>query len=420
MARKFTSFAFRTMFLATMAFASMAFGRSPEGISAVPYRSIAPLEESTIERTAVVIWRLIVQARADIHHKSPEGAQRELGEADRLIDTVRGDLSTAVPRELIRIARKHLEYEPSTRVLGDLPGIFSSLDKISIYIPTDMAQRHLNLAKGYLEKDDKRGADKELALADRALVTIEVELPVLKAKKYVAQAQYFLARQETGRADKSLREAEKQAQALSAVMGSSLYQANRNLWLAFRNYSASRTKETGAYLDNARIYLEKSAKAGNAGEKEEAGRLSREAAGLEHKVSAGETGSDLLLRAMWEQSKALVERSAEYLAAGWMKAETTLGAENNLIEAKLHVAYAETYQVTTGEPDKAGRELDKAAGYLKKEMNDKLPDKAALRKIAEVEREVQALKANLATNDETVRARYESVKMQLSDLIEEL
>ncbi len=129
---------------------SLSFAQGGEDPFAISFGSITPREEVTIERTTLFIWRHIAQARSDIHHKAIPDARRELVEAERLMATVSGDLSTAIAKERIRIAGKHLEYETSEQVVRELPGIESALERIAVYYPTEMARRHIALAKGYL------------------------------------------------------------------------------------------------------------------------------------------------------------------------------------------------------------------------------------------------------------------------------
>ncbi len=236
----------------------------------------------------------------------------------------------------------------------------------------------------------------------------------------MSQAQQYLDRKEAKRADQELQRAERQMQRLTQLVGSDLAQAMRNLWLAFQNYSTSRIQEARKYLKISKTHLDKTANMGNRWERSEAASLSGEIYKLDNKLNSRETGVEMLLKSAWERNKALVERSAEYLASGWTEAETTLKGENNLIEAKLHVAYAETYQVTTHEPEKALGELDKALSYLGKEAKDRLADKASQKKVNDVVIEVTALKANPEKNDFSVQDRYDNIRILLNRLIQEL
>ena len=154
----------------------------------VPYKDVTPRVETTIDKTAIIALRHIVQARSDIHRRAFATARRDLTEAARLMDSIRDDLSPSTAKNLIGIARLHLGYERSAQVLHDLPLIYSSLEMVGYSFPTDKAKMHLDRAKGYLERDVKQGTDRELALADKSLIVIEVELPLLRAQHYVTKA----------------------------------------------------------------------------------------------------------------------------------------------------------------------------------------------------------------------------------------
>jgi YfdX protein len=406
------------MALVLLACSTASLAQTTQGISSVPYQSIPPQEESTIERTAVVVLRHIAQSRADIHRKSWGSARRELEEAARLMDSIREELSTAVAKNLIRITRKHLEYEASQRVVHELPPIFEALDKIEVYIPTDKARRHLERARVYLEKDDKKRAVRELVLADGSLLEIDVELPVLRAEKFVTRALGYLATKNGQKADKALLMAEQVIRIITVGTESPFSQARENVWLAFQNYSTARLPEAKSYMEKAKGHLEKARQVGNARGREEAGKLSAEVTELEKKLDSGVQEVGLALKSVEERSKALAERSVEYLAADWREAEKTYSGERNLIEAKLHVAYAETYQLTAAEPDKAAKELDEAHSYLLQAMKNRATDKPAREKIGEIDRAVLTLKANPGRNELSVQDSYENIKEKLSDRIE--
>jgi YfdX protein len=400
----------------TLFFGAVFLSRHAMADDTVPYKSISPLVESTTERTAIVAVRSIAEARSDIHRKAMARAGRDLDDAMRLMETIRDDLTTSPARNLIRIARKHLEIEPAGQVVHDLTPIYDSLDTISVYLPTDRAKAHLDRAKTDLEQGDKRGADRELALADTSLIINEVELPLLKAERYVALARGFLAAGEPGKADKALQAAERRAMALYTGIRSPLCLACQNIWLAYRNTTAARTGAAGTYLAQARTYLEKAASGGSATGKAEAGKLSREIGELEKKQGERSPIAGQALKGAWEKSVALAERATAYLSSDLSEEETIVKGEDSLIEARLHVAYAETYQVTTAEPAKAGQELDRALSYLQKAVGSKLADPADREKIEKIEAVLRSLKATSEQNSAGVRERYDAVKEELKDI----
>jgi hypothetical protein len=400
--------------------ASTSRAQMPPSDSAVPYKSITSQEETTIEKTAAIALRHISQARSDIHRKAFASAKLDLAEATRLMETIRDDLSTATAKNLIRVTRKHLEYEKSQQVLRDLPPIYSSLDSISIYLPTDKAKLHIDRAKEFLARNDKRGAEVELVLADKSLIIIEVELPLLKAQQYIVKAQGYLASKNASKADEALNAAEQSAMNLYTGVHSSIFQAKQNLWLAFLNYSSAKRADSGTYLTQARNYLSKAALIGSTKGKVEANKLSSELVELEKQLAGEGKVAESALKAVWEKSEALTERSAAYLSAGLAGEETTLNGESNLIEAKLHVTYAETYQVTTSDQEKAIKELDKAYFYLQQAERSSLAGSADSKKMRVISKIILILMANPENNDFAVQERYDTVKELLSELIQKM
>jgi len=263
-------------------------------------------------------------------------------------------------------------------------------------------------------------ADWELTQADKSLIVIEVELPLLRSQQYVTKAQGYLDAKNAKKADEALQIAERRAMALTAAMNSPLFLAKQNLWLAFRNYSTARGVETKTHLERARSYLGMTASGASTLEKEEADKLAHEIADLEKKLPDEGKATESALKMAFEKCEALAERSAAYLSADLSKAETTLGGESNLIEAKLHMAYAETYQVTTGEPDKAVKELDMAHYFLQKALASSLAGPADRKIMVDIDRLLLDLKATPEKHGTDVQERYDMAVEQLNDLIQEM
>ena len=383
-----------------------------------PFNSIAPDDETTVERTTIFGLREIAQARSDIHHKNWSSAQLHLTESARLMEMIEDDLSTATTKNFIQIARKHLEYESAKQVLQELPSIYLSLDTISFYIPTDKTKLHIDKAADYLKNNHKMDAEKELLQADKSLVENEMRLPLLKMQIYLAKAQRYLATKNYSKANEALQTAESRGRVLYTGIRSPLHYAERNLWLAFRNFSTATQTETGTHLAQAKNYLNKVATVGSAKDKEEAGKLSSELDTLEKKLAGEGKVAESDLKTAWEKSKALVERSAAYLSAGLSEEETPLGKDSNLIEARLHVMYAQTYHLTTAEPVKAIIELDAANSYLQKASEDTLTDAEDRKRMHEISNVLMVLKKDDGLRDISVKERYYNVEEEIENIID--
>jgi hypothetical protein len=386
----------------------------------VPFKSIPPQEELVIDRTTVDALRHIVQARAYIHEKAPGKAGYEVAETVRLLRTIRDNLSPKLVRDRIWIARKHLEFEPASEILGDFPAIYAALDDIDIYLPTDKAKRHIDRAREHLEKKDKREADRELELADKSLVSVEVEIPLLSVGNYIFSAQEYLNTNNDEKADRALKIAEQKTQAVSLIVGSPLRAAQRSFRGAIKQYSAGKMAEARMYVEQAKASLEQVLKLGDTTAREEAGKLYKDVTDLERKINKGGKAGRTALMAALEKSQALIEREAEYLAAGWAKAEATKPLENMMIEAKLHVAYAETYQVTAGEPANAVKELDKAEHYLAKALKNESLGIAAQQNIRAMTKKLEDLKLHPEKSDSSIEESYDAIKAELGGMIQRM
>ena len=234
----------------------------------------------------------------------------------------------------------------------------------------------------------------------------------------VKKAQGYLAAGNGGKADKVLKSAERRVMSLYTGLNSPIFWVKQNAWLALKNYSAAgKSNAVKQYLGQARANLKKATAGMSTSGKKEAGELSQEIAGLERKLAGEETVAMSELQAVWEKSRALVERSAAYISSDLAEGETTLRGDYNLIEARLHVAYAETYQVTTLEPEKATKELGMAYSYLQKAAANKFAGPSDRMMIGEAEKILLRLKASPEKNNAVVRDRYFTIKMILDDLI---
>lgn len=397
-----------------------AFGAALSPVYPVPYQSITVQEESTIERTALVALRRISQARAELHRNDQARARQDLTEANRLIDTIRDSLSPAAARELIQVARRHLEYQEPGSVVRDLAPVYAALERASIYLPTDKATAHLDSAKKLLEGNDKAGADRELVEADRSLVVVEIEPSLASSQQYLKQAQDDLAAGDTGKADTGLQSAEKEMTTLYTGMNSLLYQAKQQLWLAVRYQAMATSGSLEQFLARARDYLARAAIGGNTTGRVEAGKLAKEVLAQEQALSAQKRVAPATLKALWEKCAALSERSAGYLAAGLTETATALWHDNDLIEARLHVSYAETYQFTTGESEKAAAELKIAHRYLDEASRSTLIAEGVRSQVRGIDDVVRSLGKNTKQKTEKVRERYGRAEGELGKLIRKL
>jgi len=102
----------------------------------------------------------------------------------------------------------------------------------------------------------------------------------------------------------------------------------------------------------------------------------------------------------------------------WQKLRSESKVKTDLIEAKLHIAYAGTYQFITGNVDKTGTEIDKAEGYLNSAAEN--ADSKVKAKINAIGKKVDEIKKYLHNKKDADKMRYEMIKGDLRQLIKDL
>ena len=383
-----------------------------EEMSVKPVKTLSPEEQAVLSSAATKVLRHIVQARDYIHKKDLSSAVSELRQAHKLIDIIKASVPMVKVKDHIWVAKKHLSYENTEEVVPDIFPIYVSLDEIEDFIPVDKARAHIDKAKEHLKKGNKEGAQEELKLADEALIYTEIDLPLSSTEKHVNAAQDYLNKKDSEKADEALKAAEDGVRFISIYEYSPLTRAKRSLWKATKNYAAGEVDAARRELDKAKAYVQKVIEGSEGKMKTEAEKLLKEIETLRAKVEKGEEESGDLFKGLWERAKALTEFSAGHLV---IIGETP--AVSDLIDAKLHVAYAESYYLTEGEKDKALEEVDKADSYLKEAMKN-VNETVKLR-LSNLENELEQVKSDITSNkkDDTVENRYEDIKLELFDII---
>ncbi|GBE04430.1 hypothetical protein BMS3Abin10_00046 [bacterium BMS3Abin10] len=401
---------------ATFIFTSTVFSKTiEEEITATPVRTVTPGDEDIISSAALKVLRHIVQARGDIHDKKIDRAIKAVKQARWLIGIIREARPITLVKDRIWVAKKHLSYEDTEEVMPDLIPIYASLDEIEDFVPVEKSRRHIDRAKKNLKQGNREKAKEELKLADEALIYTETDLPLASTEKHVIAAQGYLAQNKPDLAEKELRAAEHGVYFIASVVEAPVTQAKKSLWKAMKNYAAGELTATKNELKKAKTSLEKAVKSGDAKTRTAAKELLKEIETAEGRLDKGGEQIEAHIKNMWERTKALSERGVEMVSMGWQKTGSSSAVKTNIIDIKLHVAYAETYQLTAGEPDKARTEIGKALKYIPKSMPG--ADDATKTQLIEVEKELKEMKADTYKKDIAVKIVYEDIKAQLRDLI---
>jgi len=308
-----------TLLLGTFFTSNVRADSVEERITVIPGRTITPWEESTISSVALKVLRHIAQARADIHEKDPLYAQKELKQAQTLIEIIKTRVPTEKIKDRIRVAKKHLSYENTETVMQDLIPIYASLDDIEEFAPMDKTKEHIDKAKKHLENGNKQSADDELNLADEAVVFTEIDLPLSDTERHVTEAQMFLTKKESKKADAALKSAEDGVQFLSMLDSLPVLQAKKSFWQATKNYMEGRLEAARADIKEAKAYLVKAGKTRDAKTRTEVEKLLKDTEAVESKMDKldHETGQEL--KNLYERFKALTLSAVNLFQAGGNK-----------------------------------------------------------------------------------------------------
>jgi len=334
-----------------------------EEVTVTPGKAINRDEQAAISSAGVEVLRHIAQARGDIHHKDAKAARTELDQTGKLLDIIQAALPTTEVKDRIWVARKHLEYENTREVLPDLVPISASLDELIDIMPTDRAKAHLNQAKAHLKSGDREKARADLDATAAALQYIEVDLPLDSTRSLVDQARAELNMVNWDEADKVLKSAEDSTVYLSVALDQPLFTAQTLIWRTVVDFDAAHRDLARSDLQDAIAYLELAGRSQDQATRDAAQQLLAQARQLQRDMK-GEADLGGRVRQLWEHTRALADRSLEYLAAGWAQYRTGSPLRSDLIEARLHLANARIDLFTGHESGSAGEELQAARQFL--------------------------------------------------------
>jgi hypothetical protein len=240
-----------------------------------------------------------------------------------------------------------------------------------------------------------------------------VDLPLGAAQHLIDLAQAKLAEGNLDAADQALKAAEDEVVFLSLAVDEPLVSARSSLWRAAQHHAAGTIAAARADLDRAVRDLELAAEGADQKTRKAIARLRQQVISVRNSVAGG-TDLSSGLEEFWRRADALAERSVEYFTTGWERLLSDGGDKRDLIEAKLHLAYAKIDRFTVQRPDQAERELRQAERYL---------EQAASRSSADNQATINRLRDDvtlLGTVDAQQQAAYEHVQKQLRNLIQRL
>lgn len=370
-------------------------------------------ERATMSTAAVKALRHITQARDDIRDGESASFGRELDKADTLLHFVEATLPTGIAKDRIQAARNHLESADMRGVRSDLAPAYKSLIQLARYMPVEDVGRHLDQATESLSASNGARASYELDAANAALNSSETELPLRAARRLLARAKSEMQAHDTQAAEAALNAAEDNVVFLTVAMHEPLAEAHLALWRAMRHYAAGSRDSTADEIGRAVRYLEYSAGGTDRKARRIVAALLDQVRSLEPVAGADAGNTALRLGDLWARTKALSARSAEYFTTESEAPAADRNFKASLIEAKLHLAFAEADGLLRSDSKASQIELDRAARYLENALTQAQSHPAA---------EIEAIRNDIGDLNrryvrDQLKDRYANLRQRLSGQI---
>jgi hypothetical protein len=203
-------------------------------------------------------------------------------------------------------------------------------------------------------------------------------------------------------------------------MNSPIVQAKAALWKASQDYNLGNKESAKTDLNNAVTYLERATQEGDKTTREAAKSMVSDIRDMHQLIESSDKDISSRIEIAWQRTKALTERSAEYISTGWQRLHAAGAGKQDLIEAKLQLAYARIDHAVANDNDASIVDLAEVQSYLK--AATKVVDNSVKSQLDNISSEVVQLDDMLRGNkqiDNTV-AKFNKAESQLAKLIYQL
>ncbi|WP_353643295.1 hypothetical protein [Mesorhizobium sp. WSM2239] len=265
--------------------------------------------------------------------------------------------------------------------LREHPAEIAALSGAAMSSTASNALRHITLARRNLESRNFDAADQELGKAlglldlaqsafpaDRSLT--ETKIPLGATRRLITEAREELQRRDILAVDAALKAAEDNVAYLTAAYQRPLVEAHQSLLQATQDYTAGVYDAATAKLDHAILYLERVAKDGNNETRSAAQALSKDAQSLKADIEKNSGDVSSRLDELWRKAEAISKRSAAYVEAELLRAGAKSKLQSDMIEAKLHLSYAEIARFTLHDREQTAEELGLALNNMDQAVDD--------------------------------------------------
>jgi hypothetical protein len=378
-------------------------------------RSLTPEEEFIMAANAAKALRYAASARKNIAEKNISTAQKDVGQAIALMGQIKSRVSEARFEDLVEAARIRLSYEEPKDVIAYLETISPAPATLQDPAALKKVNKTFERAKKYLQYSDKRGADRELAALTEFLNYSTPARPVAFAENSLLAAASEFDQRRIESADRSIKEAEKPLELMATQIDTPLVKTKNSLWEAARKFGAGRLETAKGYLGQASDELDDAVKSATAETRSEIRELASDIRAALNASTQKQETLGVAIREFAFRSEALAQRALDYETAAWEKFQSHSPASKEVIEANLHVAYAQIYQFTSGDARKSATELSEAESHLKKAEHEMSAE--AQLKLKEIQKQVTAAQTELAKNRPIQKKQYAAMKNELNRLM---
>lgn len=400
-----------------------------ENSQMVEGNTLCPQEDMRLASTAAKVLCAIAQARGSLHAKDIPQVTIELEQARALIDLIKATHPTTRVKDHLWVAKKHLDYESTEKVAQDLIPIDLALANLEYLIPIEEAKSHLEAAHKSLTNKDRAAAKKYLEAVEHALVYTEVDLPLAATEHHIVMAQELLTHNKPKKAEACLEDAEAGVEFISLrVDVPPIGPARQSLWHGMEAYAAGNFEAVKIDLNQAGVWLTHAVQTRDQGVKAEATAIAGELRTLAGGTRQNGSMVATALQGLWRKTTALTEREAAVAMVRWQnfrkQPATDAPLQNwtkikvDLTDAKFYLTYAEIFEFTTHEPNKAKMALEKAQMHLSTAEN--LADGRVKVDIEALGQESALIHKALMKEGQSDMSRYMKVKNDVHQILQEL
>ena len=386
-----------------------------ETVKIVPVRTTSDYTEAKLSKEASIVDLSIANAREDIYKKDVKRAKEALQKALKGINIIDNLRPTKKIINHIEIAKKHLDYESTQEVGQDLIPIAYDINQLTFAMPTQAAQKHLNNAKKAIMHGDKKNAKKELSAIQRTVSITGLYLPVNETKAYIGRALKYLDLGDLKQADAVLKKADNNLIIISLTGVRPVAKAKKSFYKAMVDYAHGEYVKSKEDLYQSELWLNKATHSSDATTRNEAKKLKKEAEILRSHLSKKTTDTEAKLDALWAQSKALSQKDADSIASKYNSSKKEAAIKSDLLDARLHLEYAEIKQFVYGTKKGIDEELQKARASLKNASQYANAKTAASIKV--VDKSIDSLEQDSKNGVVDTKAKYNEVRIKMDKLI---